>query len=660
MSTESRSLRRVWTEAAVDLVLVAPLLMLPALAGLYLKWTILEQTGYRQQFVGLEKTGLFRADAAMFLLVVPVVGVLLLRTLRWRLGALTLGLSAVATTVLFGGQLQVVSVLGRPASASVMLDGLWFIRERPYELSQYFGGPAALVSAVVLGTLIGWTWFLVSRGAAVRAAWVRGQRRARVATMAAACCALGGIAPLLVPTPSPANCRCTSSMLTWAAGSLLDASARVVVDDGPRDVAGLQRAFRDLTHTPARHTSAYVGAARDYDVLFVILETAPAELIDLRGSLDDLPGFRRLRDTSFVGLAHHTTAPASNRAYFSIFTSWYPLSGSQDFIQLDRQATPPGLMSNLARHGYAVPRIYNPMVAGTTPLDDERLHAYGFPLVSSPVGVHDSGWRGRWEADEESASALFEELGALAGRNQRYAAALFPQIGHGPWTDVTDGALAPDDVMGHGRALIRLQDQLLVRVFDTIERLGRLDKTIVVVTGDHGLRTRREDPSLQVGRLDARAFQVPLLISVPGVLRQPTPITDVTSHIDVAPTLLDLLGIDTGRELEQGLPVWDEGVRERRTFFWGKWFLGADGFADGGRFRMVQQDTRDAFVADRLRFVDEHRAAPGAERDATLALVDRMERLQQSWTAQLSRAGANTQSTVATLGDTQASAGQAR
>ena len=72
---------------------------------------------------------------------------------------------------------------------------------------------------------------------------------------------------------------------------------------------------------------------------------------------------------------------------------------------------------------------------------------------------------------------------------------------------------------------------------------GRLDKTLIVILGDHGLRTRREYPPFHAGTLDDVTFHVPLVLYAPGVVESTVRIPWMTSHIDIAPSVLDLLGI---------------------------------------------------------------------------------------------------------------------
>ncbi|MGY3925761.1 DUF3413 domain-containing protein [Aeromonas simiae] len=87
-------------------------------------------------------------------------------------------------------------------------------------------------------------------------------------------------------------------------------------------------------------------------------------------------------------------------------------------------------------------------------------------------------------------------------------------------------------------------DQLLEQITAQLTRSGLLDKTVVVITADHGQEfneTRRS--SWGAGsNFSTYQVQVPLVIAWPG--KAPAVITQDTSHLDLVPTLMqDLLGV---------------------------------------------------------------------------------------------------------------------
>ena len=123
---------------------------------------------------------------------------------------------------------------------------------------------------------------------------------------------------------------------------------------------------------------------------------------------------------------------------------------------------------------------------------------------------------------------------------------------------------------------------------DVLREKRRLDKTLIVMLGDHGLRTRREYPPFRAGTLDDVTFHVPLVLYAPGVVESTVHIPWMTSHIDIAPSVLDLLGLQADRELELGSPMWEPALADRTTFFFARSYLGADGYQRSNEAVMVR------------------------------------------------------------------------
>ncbi len=92
---------------------------------------------------------------------------------------------------------------------------------------------------------------------------------------------------------------------------------------------------------------------------------------------------------------------------------------------------------------------------------------------------------------------------------------------------------------------IRYVDEHVGRLLDFMRRRGLAEKTVVVVTsdhgeafGEHGARDRRHGLSLYENQL-----RVPLLIRAPGTGRPGTRVAAPVRLVDLAPTLLDVLGV---------------------------------------------------------------------------------------------------------------------
>jgi len=56
----------------------------------------------------------------------------------------------------------------------------------------------------------------------------------------------------------------------------------------------------------------------------------------------------------------------------------------------------------------------------------------------------------------------------------------------------------------------KIQEEWLDELVEFIDRIEKLEKTTIVITGGHGIRTAREDPQLNAVFIDERLFHVPL------------------------------------------------------------------------------------------------------------------------------------------------------
>ncbi len=93
----------------------------------------------------------------------------------------------------------------------------------------------------------------------------------------------------------------------------------------------------------------------------------------------------------------------------------------------------------------------------------------------------------------------------------------------------------------HYFANVNLVDRMVGRITSAIDDAGVADDTVVVFTSDHG------DMLGDHGMLEKRSMydessRVPMLMRVPWLSREQTTVPGSMSHIDLAPTVLDLLG----------------------------------------------------------------------------------------------------------------------
>ena len=89
--------------------------------------------------------------------------------------------------------------------------------------------------------------------------------------------------------------------------------------------------------------------------------------------------------------------------------------------------------------------------------------------------------------------------------------------------------------------LLAVDDGLGV-MLDTLEAMGRLDNTVVVVASDHGYWYGEHGLSAERRLAYEEAIRIPLLIRYPGLIPAGSTPEHLALSIDLAPTLLDLAG----------------------------------------------------------------------------------------------------------------------
>ncbi len=84
-------------------------------------------------------------------------------------------------------------------------------------------------------------------------------------------------------------------------------------------------------------------------------------------------------------------------------------------------------------------------------------------------------------------------------------------------------------------------DSQFKRVFDYLEQERLIDNTIVVMTGDHGEEFMEKGRWGHNSEFHEEQIRVPMVFWVPGT--GSSQVDSMTSHIDIAPTILSLLGV---------------------------------------------------------------------------------------------------------------------
>ncbi len=117
---------------------------------------------------------------------------------------------------------------------------------------------------------------------------------------------------------------------------------------------------------------------------------------------------------------------------------------------------------------------------------------------------------------------------------------------------------------------VTYQDQYLGELIKKIDELGLAEDTLIVITNDHGEEIQEHGGLGHGWPLFEEQIRAPLLMSFPPIFRPGRNIKTIIEHADLAPTILDALGVPpmTTAEGMSFLPFIEDGVGKRQHPFY--------------------------------------------------------------------------------------------
>jgi hypothetical protein len=266
------------------------------------------------------------------------------------------------------------------------------------------------------------------------------------------------------------------------------------------------------------------------DVLLVVVESMRGWITDWRSSgLDRLtPNLAALfRERGVAFSRAHSNGYPSNEGLINLHLGvWsHPTRAiAIDFVSARTRSLP----EILTEAGYA-----SLWLTASDPSFDNLQHSLG-------------RWFEHWEYHEGSdldlARRVIERYDAR-DRQRPLFFSIYTASMHPPYSlPATEGPRPREPEEAYLRALA-FTDRALGQIFEHLRRCGTLDRTILIVVGDHAQPSDWHYANdATIGLPNAGRTWTSLLIAAPG-LPAGTLVDQAVSHVDVAPTLLGLLGL---------------------------------------------------------------------------------------------------------------------
>jgi arylsulfatase A-like enzyme/Flp pilus assembly protein TadD len=327
---------------------------------------------------------------------------------------------------------------------------------------------------------------------------------------------------------SPAQPRARRSLRTWT--WLL---VPVLAGGAVAFYVGLERA----------HAPRYAfGSLKGGNVVLITLDTTRADHLPAYGYKGvSTPGLDRLAGTSLVfehAIAH---VPSTLPSHASILTGLLPIAhGIRDNKGYTLDPKIATLAEILKDRGYRTAAFVSAFV-----LDSRWGLDQGFDLYFDRFNPYQGFNRDEVQRRAEETEAEVERW-LPTHADQPFFLWVHFYDPHKPYEPPEPffSAYASNRYDGE----IAYMDQSVGRLLSKLDELRLADRTLVIVTGDHGEGLGEHGEGTHGMFVYRTTVHVPLFIQLPD--RRPQRIRGVVGHIDLAPTILELLGIPPPTDMQ--------------------------------------------------------------------------------------------------------------
>lgn len=319
-----------------------------------------------------------------------------------------------------------------------------------------------------------------------------------------------------------------------------------------RDFLAMDPRFADAPATaPTRHRLiATMPRATPLNLIIVVLESQGADFSARLNGQGFTPQLDRWAGRGWWFERLYATGTRSARGLEAIVAGFPPSPAPAILKREGAQSGFATLASVLAARGYDSQFIYG----GGSHFDNMRgfFLGNGFDAVIDRDDYVNPRHTGSWGvSDEDLFDRALAETATLHARRQPFFKLVFTSSNHTPF-DFPADRLPPDAARpGTLEGAVRYADFALGQFLDTAAHQPWFDTTLIMVVADHDVRVYGEDV------IPLRRFQIPGLLIGGGIT--PRTVHSLASQIDLAPTLLSVMGIDAevpfpGRDLTRSLP----------------------------------------------------------------------------------------------------------
>lgn len=287
--------------------------------------------------------------------------------------------------------------------------------------------------------------------------------------------------------------------------------------------------------------ASWQNATKGRNVMLVLLESTGARHLKFYGNeLDPTPNLTRMAQSAIVFDRAYAVYPESIKGLFSILSSRYP--AIETSTENYRHIGQPSLAHALRAKGYRTVLFHSGrfMYLGMDDIIADRGYEQMFD-AGAIGGQRESSFGVEEPATVERMLNWLEHLRV----DEHFFLTYLPTAGHHPYLTPEPGPFSDETDARRYLNALHYGDQALGQLIEGMKKLGRYENTLFIFCGDHGEAFGEHagnfGHTLQIFEENVR---VPLVVFAPGRTTTQQRVPHLASVIDIAPTILDMLGLE--------------------------------------------------------------------------------------------------------------------
>jgi len=293
--------------------------------------------------------------------------------------------------------------------------------------------------------------------------------------------------------------------------------------------------------------------------------------------------------TNARSVVTHTT-----KAIFALMTGRYP-SASQDLSEAVPMNHPYASLATILERGLGFRTAFFQSAMGTFESRPGLIYNLGFDKFFAREDLHDPNQFVSYLGADEFAM-LDPIANWIQSENKPFLVTIMCSVTHDSY--VVPAWYGPQADTQEDRYLqtIAYTDRFIAALDERLTDLGLADETIFCVVGDHGEAFSEHGMMGHERIAYDEVLRVAMCMRAPGLVEPGTRVTAPVSSVDLAPTILNLLGFETAPMALDGANALAPLPPDRRVFLSGWMQQGPSGFVQGDRKIVYDPDSSQVRV----------------------------------------------------------------